>query len=227
MVHVISSCRRSPSGRPKSGNQPVLKPTKSGTTSWAGDVTDYGLDRFDEVGLLLFTIRNGNHAQVQTHPKGYAEKIMMVCDEQATPYYFHWNKREDIINRGGGNLVIELYHADGKNKFSERRFSVSVDGVRRPVSAGDRVILAPGVSICLEPYVYHTFYGEKGSGSVMVGEVSDVNDDRTDNCFYEQLGRFPEIIEDEEPRYYLCTEYPQVHRSDRRKVSRDISFTAP
>ena len=42
----------------------------------------------------------------------------------------------------------------------------------------------------------------------MVGEVSDVNDDRADNRFYEEVGRFPEIVEDQEPRYYLCTEYP-------------------
>jgi D-lyxose ketol-isomerase len=174
------------------------------------DVTDYGLDRFYEVGLLLFTIRNGNQARAQTYPKGYAEKIMMVREEQVTPYHFHWNKREDIINRGGGNLVLELYHADGNNKFSDKKFSVSVDGVRRALAPGDRVILTPGESICLEPYVYHTFYGEKGSGSVMVGEVSDVNDDRADNCFYEQLDRFPRIIEDEAPRYYLCTEYPPV-----------------
>ena len=174
------------------------------------DVTDYGLGRFYEVGLLLFTIRNGNHARAEAYPKGYAEKIMMVRESQVTPYHYHWNKREDIINRGGGNLVIDLYHADDRNKFSNREFSVSVDGVRRAVGPGDRVILTPGESICLEPYVYHTFYGEKGGGSVMVGEVSDVNDDRSDNCFYEELGRFPEIIEDEAPRYYLCTEYPPV-----------------
>lgn len=172
------------------------------------DVTDYGLDRFYEVGLLLFTIRNGNHARGDTYPKGYAEKIMMVRDQQVTPYHYHWNKREDIINRGGGNLVLVLYLADERNKFSDTHFSVSVDGVRRPVAPGDRLILSPGESICLEPYVYHTFYGEKGGGSVMVGEVSDVNDDRADNCFYEELGRFPEIVEDEEPRYHLCTEYP-------------------
>ena len=174
------------------------------------DVTDYGLDKFYQVGLLLFTIRNGNHARQQDYPKGYAEKIMMVREEQVTPYHFHWNKREDIINRGGGNLVIDLYYADEHDKLSDRQFSVSVDGVRREVAAGDRVILTPGESICLEPYVYHTFYGEKGSGSVMVGEVSDVNDDRSDNRFYEQFPRFPEIVEDEAPRYHLCTEYPPV-----------------
>ena len=172
------------------------------------DVTDYGLGRFYEVGLLLFTIRNGSHARGDTNPKGYAEKIMMVREQQVTPYHYHWNKREDIINRGGGNLVIELYLADERNRFSDNHFSVSVDGVRRPVAPGDRLILSPGESICLEPHVYHTFYGEKGGGSVMVGEVSDVNDDRADNCFYEELGRFPEIVEDEEPRYHLCTEYP-------------------
>ncbi len=172
------------------------------------DVTDYGLGRFYEVGLLLFTIRNGSHARGDTYPKGYAEKIMMVREQQVTPYHYHWNKREDIINRGGGNLVIELYLADERNRFSDNHFSVSVDGVRRPVAPGDRLILSPGESICLEPHVYHTFYGEKGGGSVMVGEVSDVNDDRADNCFYEELGRFPEIVEDEEPRYHLCTEYP-------------------
>jgi len=172
------------------------------------DVTDYGLGTFFEVGLLLFTIRNGNHARRDIYPKGYAEKIMMVRAQQITPFHYHWHKREDIINRGGGNLVIELYRADDRNAFSDETFSVSIDGVRRSVSAGDTLVLTPGESICLEPYVYHTFYGEKGAGSVMVGEVSDVNDDRKDNCFYEKLGRFPDIVEDEKPRYHLCSEYP-------------------
>ena len=172
------------------------------------DVTDYGLGRFAEVGLLLFTIRNGNYRARDTYPKGYAEKIMMVREQQVTPYHYHWNKREDIINRGGGNLVIELYRADERNGFSDQAFSVSIDGIRRELDPGAAVVLGPGESICLEPYVYHTFYGEQGAGSVMVGEVSDVNDDQADNCFYEELGRFPDIIEDEAPLYYLCTEYP-------------------
>ena len=172
------------------------------------DVTDYGLGQFDKTGLLLFTIRNGNFKDKATYPKGYAEKIMVVKENQVTPWHYHWNKREDIINRGGGNLVIELYRSDDANKFANKVFNVSVDGIKREIAPGGTVILTPGESICLEPYVYHTFYGEPGKGTVIVGEVSDVNDDTSDNCFYDNLGRFPEIIEDEPPIHYLCTEYP-------------------
>lgn len=172
------------------------------------DVTDYGLGQFDHTGLLLFTIRNGNYADRSRYPKGYAEKIMVVKEQQITPWHYHWNKREDIINRGGGNLVIELYRSNSENRFSQERFDISVDGIRKQVGPGARVILTPGESICLEPYIYHTFYGEKGKGTVIVGEVSDVNDDQSDNCFLEKLGRFPEIVEDEAAIHYLCNEYP-------------------
>ncbi len=172
------------------------------------DVTDYGLGNFLETGLLLFTIRNGNFADKKTYPKGYAEKIMVVREGQVTPHHFHWNKREDIINRGGGELVMELYYRDDNNGLSDKPFEVSIDGIRKEVNPGDKVILTPGESICLEPYVYHTFYGKAGCGTVMVGEVSDVNDDKSDNCFLGKIGRFPEIIEDVLPLHYLCTEYP-------------------
>jgi D-lyxose ketol-isomerase len=55
--------------------------------------------------------------------------------------------------------------------------------------------------------MYHRFYGEPGKGKVLVGEVSKVNDDTTDNCFYENVGRFPEIEEDEEPLHLLGSDY--------------------
>lgn len=174
------------------------------------DVTDYGLGEFEKTGLLLFTIRNGSFHDKERYPKGYAEKIMVVKENQVTPWHYHWNKREDIINRGGGNLMIELYLSDDKNKFSDQEIIVSVDGIKRTVKPGGKVVLEPGESICLEPYVYHTFYGQMGKGTVLVGEVSDVNNDKSDNCFYDKLGRFPEIIEDEPPIHYLCTEYPTV-----------------
>lgn len=172
------------------------------------DVTDFGRGDFRQTGLLLFTIRNGNYSKRDSYPKGYAEKIMRVGENQVTPMHFHWQKREDIINRGGGNLVIEMYRADRQEGLSKEDFQVSVDGMRRSFGPGGRVVLAPGESICLEPFVYHTFYGERGHGPVMVGEVSDVNDDKRDNRFLEQMGRFPDIVEDEPARYLLCNEYP-------------------
>ncbi len=77
------------------------------------DVTDFGSDCYEKIGLLLFTMRNG---QVGRPGKQYAEKIMIVGEGQLLPYHFHWLKTEDIINRGNsGRLVIELYNsmADG------------------------------------------------------------------------------------------------------------------
>ena len=168
------------------------------------DLTDFGSGDFHKSGLILFTLRNGNPAQDK---KIYAEKIMIVEELQETPMHFHWSKMEDIINRGGGNLVIELYNSDSKEDFSQDDFEVKVNGISRTLSAGDSVTLTPGESICLYQGLYHRFYGEKGKGKVLVGEVSAVNDDSTDNRFKEPVGRFPEIIEDEEPLHLRASDY--------------------
>lgn len=167
------------------------------------DLTDFGSGDFFSRGLLLFTIRNGNPARDR---KPYAEKIMIVCPEQETPMHFHWSKMEDIINRGGGNLVIELYGATDDEQLSDKPLSVSIDGVRRMVPPGGQVVLTPGESICLEQNVYHRFWGQKGRGLVLVGEVSMVNDDATDNRFLEPIGRFPAIDEDEAPYRLLASD---------------------
>jgi D-lyxose ketol-isomerase len=171
------------------------------------DLTDFGSGDFDKLGLLLFTIRNGNLKNPDSR-KPYAEKIMIVRERQVTPMHFHWNKMEDIINRGGGELVIRLYHAAtaDEHQLGTQEFAVSVDGVRRACQAGEIIRLRPGESITLEPYVYHTFWAE--GGMTLVGEVSMVNDDATDNCFFEPCGRFPSITEDVAPTFCLCTEYP-------------------
>lgn len=68
----------------------------------------------------------------------------------------------------------------------------------------------PGESITIPPYLYHDFHVEEGSGDVLLGEVSMCNDDEADNRFYEDMGRFPEIEEDEEPYRLLCGEYPKA-----------------
>ena len=168
------------------------------------DITDFCLGSFEKHGLLLFTIRNGKFGRENTKP--YAEKIMIVQEAQVIPWHFHWVKMEDIINRGGGNLVIELSNAGKDGLLSNSPVHVQIDGISHTLPPNEKVILEPGESICLPPYLYHKFYGELGT--VLVGEVSSVNDDDQDNRFLENLGRFPEIEEDEPLLYPLCNEYP-------------------
>ena len=168
------------------------------------DITDFGSGDFNRTGLSLFTIRNGSW---ELKDKMYCEKIMMAGEEQETPMHFHWNKSEDIINRGGGNLVMELYIATVDDKLSQVPVTVSIDGMLTTVNAGEPLILRPGQSICLKSRIYHRFYGQKGKGNVLIGEVSLVNDDAHDNRFYEEIGRFPEIVEDVKPAHLLVNDY--------------------
>ena len=174
------------------------------------DITDFGGGRFSKMGLFLFTVRNGSLDEMQAkHGKLYCEKLMVVEVDQVTPMHFHWNKVEDIINRGGGKLVIQLYNANEKEGLANTPVTVSLDGVKQQVNAGDAVVLSAGESITLPPRLYHKFWGAERR--VLVGEVSLVNDDERDNRFFEPLGRFPEIEEDEEPFHLLVTDYPKYY----------------
>jgi D-lyxose ketol-isomerase len=168
------------------------------------DLTDFGSGNFKACGLLLFTLRNGN---IKMHQKPYAEKIMVVEEGQVTPMHFHWSKMEDIINRGGGNLMIQLYPSNEREEFARYEIEVSLDGIKRNLQPGDVLRLQPGESISLFQRLYHTFYGESGTGKVLVGEVSAVNDDHSDNRFYHEVGRFPEIEEDEPIEHLLVGDY--------------------
>ena len=171
------------------------------------DLTDFGSGDYDRVGLLLFTLRNGKIGD-PSYPKTYAEKIMIVGEGQVTPWHYHAAKAEDIIDRAGGNLTLELCNANGRLELLDTPVTVSVDGTRLVLPPHSTVTLRPGESITLTRGLAHQFYGEAGTGKVLVGEVSSVNDDQTDNYFINPAGRFPDIQEDEEPLYLLCSEYP-------------------
>lgn len=172
------------------------------------DITDFGSGDFYKRGLFLFTLRNGKY---KVDKKPYAEKIMIVEENQETPMHFHWLKMEDIINRGGGNLVIELYNSMPDESIDiNKPVRLKTDGVEREIEPGGKIILKPGESICLEQGVYHRFYGENGKGKVLVGEVSTVNDDASDNRFQETIGRFPKIEEDTEPIHLLVSDYENL-----------------
>lgn len=184
---------------------PELDEIRHNMLGW--DITDFGSGDFHRVGLLLFTLRNGNYHR-EEYTKPYAEKLLIVEEEQVTPFHFHWSKMEDIINRGGGNLLVQLYNSTEDERLADTPVQVSIDGCRLEVPAGEILRITPGESITLTQGMYHKFWGEKGSGTVLLGEVSMVNDDNTDNRFLEPVGRFPAIEEDEEPLYLLSNEYP-------------------
>jgi len=178
------------------------------------DITDCGLDHFDKVGFSLITLRNGNQNNPK-YKKTYAEKLIMLKDGQTFPMHFHWSKSEDIINRGGGTLIIYIYNDKGDGSLSEEDVLVNCDGRSYYVPAGTGVRLYPGESITLWPHQYHSFAIEAGTGDVLIGEVSMCNDDTADNRFYEAVGRFPEIEEDEVPYRLLCNEYPKASKSEK------------
>jgi D-lyxose ketol-isomerase len=175
------------------------------------DVTDFNSGSFSAFGLTLFTLRNGGFSGVDHH-KSYAEKIMMVREQQITPLHRHDRKTEDIINRGNsdsGNLVVQLYNSTEDGRLADTPVTVTCDGITRHTEAGGSILLRAGESITLPPGLYHSFYSD--SGSALIGEVSSTNDDATDNLFYQPLSRFPEILEDELPFRLLCMEYPRLN----------------
>ena len=169
------------------------------------DLTDFGSGDYEKLGLFLFTIRNGN---IQ-NPNGklYAEKLLIVKPGQLTPYHYHQSKMEDIINRGGGgNLKVQVYLSLGPAALDEKSdVPVSVDGRNYSVKAGSIISLGTGESITLKQGVFHQFWSD--DATLLLGEVSMVNDDHADNIFLEERGRFPDIEEDEEPLHLLVGDY--------------------
>ena len=153
------------------------------------DITDYGMGDFDKMGFSLITIRNGHQKMTDKYPKVYAEKLLYLKEGQYSPNHFHWFKTEDIINRGGGNVLIRVYNSHPDESIDyESDVTVHTDGRTYTVPAGTQIRLTP----------------------VLLGEVSQCNDDSNDNRFNPPMGRFPAIEEDEAPYRLLCTEYPEA-----------------
>jgi len=173
------------------------------------DVTDFGSGNFEKIGAVLFTLRNGCVNEPGTGTP-YAEKIIVLLHEteQEIPWHYHMRKTEDIINRGGGILAMELAHAAENGELDRSRpVDVYCDGILRSIKPGEIVEVTPGNSVTLRPGICHRFWARKGFGDVVAGEVSTVNDDKTDNYFLEKASRFAEIEEDEAPLHPLVHEY--------------------
>ena len=132
--------------------------------------------------------------------------MMISGDRQLAPMHRHNIKTEDIINRGGGDLVLELYpaHPDGSIN-RDAGVEVLSDAVPVRLVKGEHLRLKPGQSVTLPPSVWHAFWAE--GGRCLITEVWTVNDDLTDNVFEDPIGRFPQIIEDVPATRLLVTDY--------------------
>ena len=200
-------CHMTPADWEKAG--PEYDEVRDCMLGW--DITDYGMGDFDKMGFSLITIRNGNRNMPEKYPKVYAEKLLYLKEGQYSPNHFHWYKTEDIINRGGGNVLIRVYNSLPNEQIDYvSDVTVHTDGRTYTVPAGTQIKLTPGESIFIQQYLYHDFVVEPGTGAVLLGEVSQCNDDNNDNRFAEPIGRFSSIEEDEPPYRLLCNEYPKA-----------------
>ena len=156
-------------------------------TGWAlppaprWDVTDFGLGDVRRHGLVLINLAE--------EPE-YCEKLMVAWRGMETPAHRHLVKKEDIVCRAG-TLRIRLLDEGAR-----------LDGM--PVGPGE-YDLAAGSRVTLVPGVRHAFWPV--SEWCVIGEVSTANDDATDNLFDDpQVGRFPEVEEDEPPMVRLVSD---------------------
>jgi D-lyxose ketol-isomerase len=180
------------------------------------DVTDFGSRRFEEIGRVLFTLRNGRSNDPR-YPKPYAEKLLIDPENQRAPAHYHRSKREDIICRHGGNILVQLTKATPEGGWSGEPFQIQVNGCTRELTPKEIIRLTPGESLSIPPGTIHQFWAEEGTGREFEGkryslssEISSVCDDWNDNVFFDTWAtRFPQIQEDASKEALLCHEYPK------------------
>ncbi len=151
------------------------------------DITDFGLGRFVESGLILVNLAE--------EPE-YCEKLMFALPGQYIPMHAHKVKKEDIIARCG-SLTLELWASHPSLCAKSTPLTLSRNGESFEALSGEPFTINPGERVTLVPGVYHAFWTTGVAGCV-IGEVSTANDDANDNFFVDpQIGRFPGIEEDE------------------------------
>ncbi len=163
------------------------------------DVTDFGLGRWEEASLVLVNLAE--------HPE-YCEKLMYARVGMETPAHCHHQKKEDIISRWG-TLRIQVWPGR-PGESMPATFELLVNGEPRTVESGCCIDLTSGERVTLVPHVYHSFVPL--TDECIIGEVSTANDDLHDNFFIDpEIGRFPEIDEDEPPLLKLISDRSNSH----------------
>ena len=168
------------------------------------DITDFGKNNFHKEGAVLFSTK-----MVKRYNKliTYSEKLLLLMPNQKIPFHFHKKKTEDIINRCNGVLEMGLYASDSHFKRKKDSFILNIDSIPNKIKPNEKIFLHPGQSITIKPYLCHYLKSSnKNKKTLIVGEVSSLNDDNTDNYFPDKNLRFTKIEEDEEIRIPLWRE---------------------
>jgi D-lyxose ketol-isomerase len=171
------------------------------------NIVEFQPDEFAQAGLSAFTLRMGDWRQLNDgRGRLYGEKALLAEDGQRTPHHYHVVKTEDIVNRGGARFVVELIKVDRAGVTLNERFRVLKDVKTLDLSPGARVVLEPGESLTLEPFIAPAFWAE--GGQTLAAEVSLVNDDATDNYFLPALPALLPIEEDAPRRFVTLRDLP-------------------
>ena len=158
------------------------------------DITDFGLADWRRYGLVLVNLAD--------EPE-YCEKLMYAKHGMSTPAHCHRKKKEDIVCRCGA-LTVRVW-AGQPGAAPPGPVRLKLNGEMTEVQSGCDIVLQAGERVTLEPWIYHEF--EPASEECIIGEVSTANDDLHDNYFVrEDIGRFPEIYEDEPPSTPLVSD---------------------
>ena len=80
------------------------------------------------------------------------------------------------------------------------------------------MLLEPGESLTLEPFIAHSFWAE--GGAVLAGEISLANDDATDNYFLPPLEPSAAIEEDTPMRYVTLRDHAKFSLARRSGFTR-------
>ena len=173
------------------------------------NIVEFRRGAFATEGLSVFTLRMGDwRALKEGTGRLYSEKALFAENGQRTPHHYHAVKTEDIMNRGGARFVVELFKVDRAGRRLDERVRVLKDATMVEVAAGGRIVLEPGESLVLEPYVAHAFWAE--GGATLGGEVSLANDDATDNYFLPPPDAPAPIDEDAPMRHPTVGDYVRL-----------------
>ncbi|MFP4381073.1 MAG: D-lyxose/D-mannose family sugar isomerase [Candidatus Sumerlaeia bacterium] len=192
---------------------PEVAQIKACMLGWS--VTDFDRDNFREQGFVTFIERNGIVDEMrefaQRHSvqdKAYGERLGFIQKRQATAMLKHNISTKDIVNRGGGDLVVQIFLSTPDDELDEHnRIPTCINGIAYNIKAGGISRLAPGDGITIHAGVFHKFWAEKAG--CIVGEIYTSSPKKNEIFLLEPGEWYNRIEEDEDPLFLLNHEYPE------------------